>query len=190
MAGSKRLIVGLGNPGEEYAATRHNVGFQIAEALADKARASFAYDGRAEALVADARLRGRPVLIVKPLTYMNRSGLSVRELLRRHTLTPADVLVVYDDINLEAGRLRLRERGSAGGHNGVQDVIDRLGSDAFPRLRVGVGNDFARGRQVDYVLSPFSSEQQPLVEEAIVRACDAAITFVADGVVTAMNRFN
>lgn len=190
MAKSNRLIIGLGNPGAEYEATRHNIGFAVVDAVAEKARAELSYDGRAEAMVGEGRVRGRSLTLVKPLTYMNRSGLSVRHLVRRYDLTPADLLVIYDDINLPPGKLRLREKGSAGGHNGLQDIIDRLGTDRFPRLRFGVGDDFSRGRQSDYVLSPFTKEQQPDVELALVQARDAAITFVAEGLVKAMNRFN
>ena len=190
MAGSKRLLIGLGNPGAAYEATRHNVGFAVAEALAGQARASFKHDGRADALVGEGRLRGRPVILVKPLTYMNRSGTTVKHLRRRFGLEPAEVLIIVDDINLALGKIRLRERGSAGGHNGVQDIIDRLGTDAFPRLRVGVGSDFDRGRQVDFVLSAFTDAEREVIEAAVVRARDAAVTFVTDGIVTAMNRFN
>lgn len=190
MASKDRLIVGLGNPGAEYAGTRHNIGFVVADLLAERARADWKEDGRAGALVASGRLRGRPVTLVKPQTYMNRSGASVKHLLRRLGLDVRDCLVIYDDINLPPGKLRLRKNGSAGGHNGMQDIIDALGSDGFPRLRFGVGNDFERGRQADYVLSPFSPEQQPEVDAALPRAVQAATTFVTDGLVTAMNRFN
>lgn len=190
MAGSKRLLIGLGNPGATYAATRHNVGFAVVDALAERARTVFKNDGRAEALLAEARLRGRPVVLVKPQTYMNRSGLTVKHLMRRYGFGPEEILVVVDDINLALGTIRLREQGSAGGHNGVQDIIDRLGTDAFPRLRLGVGSDFDRGGQVDYVLSGFTAEEQPVVDDAVKRARDAAVTFVTDGLVMAMNRFN
>ena len=110
--------------------------------------------------------------------------------MRRFGLDPAEILVIVDDINLVLGKIRLRERGSAGGHNGVQDIIDSLGTDAFPRLRVGVGSEFDRGGQADYVLSPFTAEEQPVIDDALNRARDAAVTFVTDGIVTAMNRFN
>ena len=190
MAGSKRLLIGLGNPGADYEGTRHNVGFAVVEALAERARATFQHDGRADAVVASGRLRGRPVVLVKPLTYMNRSGSTVKHLVRRLGFEPTELLIIVDDINLALGKLRLRERGSAGGHNGVQDVIDQLGTDAFPRLRIGVGRAFAQGRQVDYVLSPFTQEEQPVIDAAILRARDAAVTYVVDGIVTTMNRFN
>jgi len=190
MAGSNRLLVGLGNPGAAYAGTRHNVGFRVVDALAERARITFQQDGRAEALVGQGRVRGRPVILAKPQGYMNRSGATVQHLVRRYALDPADLLIIVDDLNLTLGKLRLRERGSAGGHNGVQDVIDHLDTDAFPRLRLGIGDLFARGNQVDYVLSLFTEEEQPVIDEAVTRARDAALTFVTDGIVVAMNRFN
>jgi len=190
MSKANRLIVGLGNPGAEYEGTRHNIGFAVADALAQRMRATFKPDGRADALVAEGRVRGRPLTLVKPQTYMNRSGTTVKHLLRRFGLEPRDCLVVVDDLNLETGKLRLREKGSAGGHNGVQDIIDQLGTDGFPRLRFGVGSDFERGQQVDYVLSPFQPTEQEEVAAALKRATDAVITFVAEGLVPAMNRFN
>lgn len=189
MASSKRLIIGLGNPGPDYEHTRHNIGFVVADAVAEVARISFSHE-RGNVLEGWGRVRGRPVGVAKPLTYMNRSGGAVKTLMGRHRLDLADILVVYDDLNLPTGTVRLRPGGSAGGHNGLQDIIDQLGSNAFPRLRVGIGDDFARGKQVDYVLSPFANEEKAIVDEAVQEARDAAITFVCDGLHVAMNRFN
>lgn len=189
MPRAKRLIIGLGNPGDEYARTRHNVGFMVADALAEQADIRFSHE-KGNVLLGWGQSRGCGFGVAKPLTFMNRSGSAVRTMLGRFGLQPADVLVVYDDLNLDVGRLRLRPRGSAGGHNGVQDIIAVLGTDDFPRLRVGIGNEFSRGRQVDYVLSPFTEEQSPAVAEAVVKARDAAVTFACKGLVTAMNRFN
>lgn len=190
MARGKRLIIGLGNPGAEYDGTRHNIGFAVVDRLAEQARApAFALE-KGNALVTWGRLRGNPVGLAKPQTYMNRSGSAVRALVGRYGLTPQDVLVVVDDISLPVGRLRLRPGGSAGGHNGLQDVIDALGTDAYTRLRFGIGSDFARGRQADYVLSPFAPDEQEAVEEGLARAAEAALTFVREGLATAMNRFN
>ncbi len=190
MSKGQRLIVGLGNPGREYEETRHNIGFAVLDALAARSRATFQVDGRADAHVAQGRVRGRNLTLVKPQTYMNRSGITVKHLLRRYGLEPRDCLVIVDDLNLATGKLRLRDGGSAGGHNGVQDIIDRLGTDAFPRLRFGIGNAFERGQQVDYVLAPFDREEEEVVASSVKRATDAAITFVVDGLVIAMNRFN
>lgn len=188
MASSLRLIVGLGNPGSEYAGHRHNVGFMVADAIASRSRIEMRIKG--QSYVGWGRWRGHSLGVARPKTFMNRSGEAVAELVRRHPLSPADILVIVDDINLELGRIRIRERGGAGGHNGIQDIIDSLDSDAFSRIRIGVGKEFARGRQADYVLSDFDDEEMASIEPAIERARDAALTFVSDGLTTAMNRFN
>ena len=189
MARSKRLIVGLGNPGSEYEDTRHNVGFMVADAVAETARITYEHE-RGDVLLGWGRIRNYPVGVAKPLVFMNRSGRSVQTLLQRYRLEMQEMLVVVDDINLPTGKLRLRARGSAGGHNGVQDIIDRIGSDDFPRLRFGIGSDFERGHQADYVLSPFATDERPIVEEAIERAKNAVVAFVVEGMTVAMNRFN
>jgi PTH1 family peptidyl-tRNA hydrolase len=189
MASGKRLIIGLGNPGSEYEDTRHNIGFVVADAVAEVARVSFSHE-RGNVLVGWGRVRSRPLGVAKPLTYMNRSGRAVKNLIGRYQLALDDILVLYDDLNLPPGMLRLRPGGSAGGHNGMQDIIEQLGSNAFARLRIGIGSDFSRGKQADYVLSPFSAEEQPLMDEAVQAAREAAITFVTKGVHVAMNHFN
>ena len=189
MASTKRLIVGLGNPGLEYEQTRHNVGFWVIDALSERAKVSLKPD-RGPSEAGCGRLRGRHVCLVKPLTYMNRSGGVVRHHMVRAGATMQDIMVVVDDINLEPGVVRIRQKGSAGGHNGVQDIIDILKSEDFPRLRIGIGNSFDKGQQANYVLSPFSKDQLEPVEDAVLRARDAAITFVCEGITTAMNRFN
>lgn len=189
MSKSKRLIVGLGNPGPKYEGTRHNIGFEVADAVAGHAGIVLEH-GRGDVLIGFGRVRSYPFGVAKPLTYMNRSGKAVRTLLGVHRIEPDEMLVVVDDINLDVGRIRIRPSGSAGGHNGVQDIIDRLGHDDFPRLRCGVGSDFPRGGQVDYVLSPFAAEERALVDDVVLRARDAAETFVCEGVAAAMNRFN
>lgn len=189
MANAARLVVGLGNPGEEYEGTRHNVGFAVADALAAKGRAAFDRH-EAQALLGWGSVRGRRFGVAKPLTYMNRSGQAVHGLARRYDLDPSEILVVVDDVALPPGAVRLRPHGGDGGHNGLHDIIERLGSDRFPRLRIGIGDDFRRGHQSDYVLSPFSAEEQPLIEEAVQHARDAAVSFIADGIEIAMNRYN
>ncbi len=160
------------------------------DAIAERCRAPFKQDGRAQALVAQARIRGRRAVLAKPQTYMNRSGVAVKTLVRRHALAPQEILIVVDDIYLPVGVLRLRASGGAGGHNGIQDIADRLGTTAFPRLRLGIGSGFGRGRQSDYVLSPFSDEEKPVVDRLLERAAEAASVFVTEGIVPAMNRFN
>lgn len=185
----KRLIVGLGNPGPDYDGTRHNIGYEVADAVADHAGVTFEH-ARGDVFLGWGRVRSFPFGVAKPLTYMNRSGKAVKTLLGVHHLATQDMLVIVDDINLDPGRLRIRPSGSAGGHNGLQDIIDRLGHDDFPRLRFGIGSDFPRGGQVDYVLSRFAPEERPLIDEAVQRAREAAEAFVCEGVTTVMNRFN
>jgi len=188
MAGSKRIIIGLGNPGSKYDGTRHNIGFDVAEAVADRINAPFKNKGQSS--IAWGRWRGRNLGVAMPQTYMNRSGLAVEELLRKNQLDPQDILVVVDDIHLEAGVIRIRQKGGTGGHNGLDDIIDWLDTSDFPRMRIGVGNDFAQGRQAEYVLEPFSDAEWAVMQPAVDKARDAALTFVTDGIVTAMNRFN
>ncbi len=185
-----RFVVGLGNPGERYRRTRHNVGFMVVDAL--MARAGVA-KGQEEALaqVAGARLGGEePLLLVKPLTFMNRSGAAVDRLLADHAGTPQDLLVVVDDVALELGRLRVRERGSHGGHNGLRSIIEALGSEEFPRVRVGIGRGELPGDLAEYVLDAFPPEDVLVVQEAVERAADAVECALREGTAAAMNRFN
>ncbi|HLA64934.1 MAG TPA: aminoacyl-tRNA hydrolase, partial [Rhodothermales bacterium] len=178
VARARRIIVGLGNPGRDYADTRHNVGFWVAERAAERARAPFGPDfGRAK--LAEGSWRGVPFAVGLPQTYMNRSGESAVALLRRYGLEAGDILVVVDDLALDPGVLRLRPSGSDGGHHGLSDIADALDTDQFPRLRVGIGKDFPRGRQADYVLQPFTAEQRLLIDAALPTAADAALTFIA-----------
>ena len=134
--------------------------------------------------------RGREVGLAMPQAYMNRSGTALEVFMRRYKVDPSEILVIYDDIHLPLGTLRIRPKGGAGGHNGVQDIIDWLDTQDFPRLRVGVGSEFVEGRQVDYVLSPFDPEEAETLEDVIKRSVEAALTFVTDGVNVAMNRYN
>lgn len=183
-----RYIIGLGNPGTEYEHTRHNIGFTVVEAIAEHTKASFSTRG--QSLIAEGRWRGRSLGLAKPQTFMNRSGLAVEEIVRRNKLAPRDILVIVDDIHLPFGKIRVRERGGTGGHNGLEDIGDWLDSDEWPRLRFGVGNDFERGRQADYVLQPFAEDEQEMLAKLVTHCRDAALTFVHDGITTAMNRFN
>ena len=191
-----RLIVGLGNPGPEYVGTRHNAGFEVIDRLADRLGADLGIEA-ARSVLAETVLppdddddRQPAVALAKPLTFMNRSGQAVEALLDRYGLTPAELLVVYDDLALPIGALRVLGKGGAGGHNGLQDVIDTLGSTEFPRLRVGVGDSFPPGGQVDFVLSPFDDAEREAADAALDAAADAALTFARDGLQATMNRHN
>jgi PTH1 family peptidyl-tRNA hydrolase len=183
------LVLGLGNPGPDYEDTRHNVGFAVVDRLAARA-GGVAWAEAAHALVAEATVDGQRLVLAKPMTFMNRSGQTYVALLKRYRLAPEAALVVYDDLALPLGALRLRERGGAGGHNGVQSVIASANSKDFPRLRVGIGDSFPPGGQVQYVLDPFTDAQRPAVEEAVEAAADAALTFAHEGLPAAMNQFN
>jgi PTH1 family peptidyl-tRNA hydrolase len=186
---ARALIVGLGNPGPQYAHTRHNAGFMVVDRLAERYGIAWRSE-RGPSLLGWGQLEGCPAGLMKPLTFMNRSGLAVGEVVRYYRIPLERLLVVYDDLHLPLGRIRLRPGGSAGGHKGVEDIIRTLGTTNFPRLRIGIGQAYAKGRQADYVLSPFAQEEGPLVEVALSRACQAAITFACEGLHTAMNRYN
>ena len=183
-----KLIVGLGNPGREYANTRHNVGFRVVDELAKKGGLRFDHR-RAHAQIASGQIAGADVLLAKPQTMMNLSGDAVRGLLQWLSVEPSDLLVVYDDLDLPFGKIRLRERGSAGGHRGVQSIIDRLGTDAFARLKVGVGRPEPLDA-VEYVLSPFAPEEQSELPGVLDRAVAAVESYLAEGLQMAMSRHN
>jgi peptidyl-tRNA hydrolase, PTH1 family len=185
-----RAIIGLGNPGPKYDGTRHNAGFMLADRLTEKLSLRFS-PARGPFVIASGAWKSTSFAVAKPAgLYMNQSGTAVIELMEKYDLSPQDILVAHDDLSLDVGQIRLRAGGGSGGHNGVQDVIDELNTNTFPRLRIGIGSSFARGQQVDYVLSPFSPEQWPAVEEALERGSEAALTFVDEGLDAAMNRFN
>ena len=184
-----RLIVGLGNPGPGYARHRHNVGFMVVDRFADRHGLRFTRR-EANALVAGGEFEGRPLTLAKPQTWMNRSGAAARPLLRRYARGPAELLVVYDDLDLPLGRLRLRPEGSAGGHNGLRDIIAALGTQAFPRLRLGIGRPPAGEDPADYVLSPFTADERPLVEQMLDDAVAALELVLREGVARAMTEVN
>ena len=183
------VVVGLGNPGPKYRNTRHNVGFRVLDLMADRLKAPFARE-RYRGLVAETRLGDRRLLLLKPQTFMNVSGASVAEAARYWADSPEDVLVVADDVNLPLGRLRFRAGGSAGGHNGLKSIIAQLGSQDFPRLRIGVGDDRGGADLADHVLGTFSPDERQVVEETIERAVSAVLCYLDDGLETAMNRYN
>jgi PTH1 family peptidyl-tRNA hydrolase len=186
-----KLIVGLGNPGPKYAGTRHNVGFEVLDAVAR--RHGLTFDAApADALMARWRtpLAEGGVLLVKPLTFMNRSGIAVGELARYFRVDTPDLLVIVDEVALEIGRLRARGRGSAGGHNGLKSVAEHLGTDEYSRLRIGVGRGNEQRDLADHVLARFEADEQPVIAEAIARATDAVETFIESGIESVMNTFN
>jgi PTH1 family peptidyl-tRNA hydrolase len=181
----KHLIVGLGNPGSRYANTRHNVGFKVVERLAERLRLSFRA-GKGDYLIAS----GAAILLMKPLTFMNNSGLAVRHAADYFGLECLRILIVHDDHQLPLGKLRLRAGGSDGGHNGLASVIQHLGTPEIPRLRLGISAEFEKGEMADYVLSAFSKEEQKRLPEIYDRAVEAALSFINDGAQQAMNKFN
>lgn len=183
------LIVGLGNPGSEYEGTRHNVGFDVVDAISAQTKIPVD-DFGSNALSGFGSWRSRSIGLAKPTTFVNLSGSAVKSLLNKKRIPASQLLVVVDDLNLPVGKIRIRAKGGDGGHNGLTDIINRLGRSDFARLRVGIGSDFSRGRQADYVLSPFVGDEKTLIDEAIVKARDAALHFVRFGLSDAMNRHN
>jgi PTH1 family peptidyl-tRNA hydrolase len=184
-----KLIAGLGNPGTNYRETRHNVGFEVADVLARRRGVEFE-SAPGEALMARLRTVGDGVLIVKPLTFMNLSGHAVAELIRYYRIALPDVLIVVDDVNLSLGRLRIRARGSDGGHNGLRSVAGQLGTDDYARLRIGVGRGDGRRDLADHVLARFEPDEREIVRAAVDRAADAVEMFVTVDIGTVMNAYN
>ena len=180
------LIVGLGNPGERYAATRHNVGFQALDHLAKRHHLSFR-KARLQGLLAGGEIEGHQVALLKPLTYVNRSGDVVALLLRGYGLPLDRLLIIYDDLDLPLGRIRIREQGSAGGHKGMASIIDLLGPE-IPRLRVGIGRKEEDPQE--YVLSPFTAEERVIMEKGYDRIAAAIECIIREGLSKAMERFN
>jgi len=182
-----KLLVGLGNPGPQYRDTRHNVGFWVVDEIARRWGASDEWRERDDALF--VRKVGQAIL-AKPLTFMNLSGFAVSRLRNFFQVEPADLLVIVDEVALPLGRLRARRRGSAGGHNGLKSIIEQLGTEEFPRLRVGVGRGDARRDLADHVLSRFDPDERETIEAATLEAADAAEMFVAEGIERVMSTFN
>lgn len=184
------LIVGLGNPSEKYDKTRHNAGFDVIDLLAEKYNIEVK-EKRAKALCGSGYIEGQKVLLVKPQTFMNLSGESVAPLLNYYKLDVAEALiVVYDDINLEPGYIRIRKKGSAGGHNGIKDIIAKTGSDQFSRVKVGVGHKPADWDLADFVLSRFSKAERACLEEGLEDAADALAQMICGETEAAMNQYN
>ncbi len=184
----KYLIVGLGNIGSEYTATRHNAGFRIADALAESADATFNTERYGD--IARMRVKNAQLIVLKPSTYMNLSGNAVRYWKDKEGIELENILVIVDDCALPFGAIRIKPRGSDAGHNGLKNIAQMLGTQDYARLRFGIGNDFPRGTQIDYVLGHFTAEEEKLMPERINIAVDAVKTFCLAGIQTAMNTYN
>jgi PTH1 family peptidyl-tRNA hydrolase len=184
----KFLIVGLGNIGDEYANTRHNVGFRIVDALASAHDLSFTTQKLGE--VALLKIKGRSILLLKPSTYMNRSGKALKYWMEKEKIPLENLMVITDDINLPFGTIRVKTKGSDGGHNGLKDTQTFLGTVQYNRFRFGVGADFGKGRQVDYVLGEWNEEEVKKLPERLKKATELIVSFVLAGITTTMNQFN
>jgi len=184
-----RLIVGLGNPGPAYAATRHNVGFWVVDRLARTLRIPIE-KAKWKGLVGEGRVGEETVILLKPQTYMNASGESVAEAMRFYKLAPENLLVIYDDMDLPLGTLRLRMKGSDGGHRGLRSIIAHLGTQEIPRIRIGIGRPAPGVSVTDHVLSPFAPEEREAAEAAAARAAEAAAAWLTEPFDRVMNRFN
>lgn len=184
----KFLIVGLGNIGEEYAETRHNIGFKILDNLATSE--DFTFETRKLGDVGMFKVKGRSILCLKPSTYMNLSGKAVKYWLEKEKIPQENLLVITDDLNLSFGTLRLKTKGSDGGHNGLKDIQNIMQSTNYNRFRFGVGSEFSKGRQIDYVLGQWSEEEKEKLEERLERSCKVIRSFVLAGIKNTMNEFN
>lgn len=184
-----KIVVGLGNPGRKYAGTRHNVGFEVVQMLAER-NAGERWRNRFESETSEISLGGQRVLLVAPQLFMNLSGRSVRSVVDFFKIPLADVLVVCDDLNLNCGQLRIRASGSAGGQKGIQNIIDQLGTQAFPRLRIGIGRPDGGVSTVNYVLQTFAKSERPIIDQAVDRADMAVVKWVTDGIEATMTQFN
>ncbi len=184
----KFLIIGLGNIGVEYSNTRHNIGFKILDALAGASNISFEPHRYAD--TAKLKIKGRPIVLVKPTTYMNLSGKAVNYYLQAEKVAPENLLVLTDDIALPFGTLRMRKKGSDGGHNGLKNIIQSLNSSQFTRIRFGVGNEFSKGKQVDYVLGEWSPEEESQLKDRIHVSLEMIKSFISTGAAQTMTLYN
>lgn len=186
------VVIGLGNPGRDYVHTRHNVGYKVADILAESLRCAF-HPGKGEYVAGVGSLRDIEIAVAKPVTSMNESGIAVAEIVERFGVALDQILVAFDDFQLPLGALRMRQSGSDGGHNGMYSIIYQLQSDAFPRLRCGIATEQMpqdKSLMADFVLSEFGKNEIPAVEDMVVRAADACLSFAVDGISKAMNLYN
>ena len=184
----KYLIVGLGNIGSEYAGTRHNIGFMVLDALAKAS--NLVFEDKRYGAVASLSMKGQQLVLLKPSTYMNLSGNAVRYWMNKENIPLERLLVVVDDLSLPFGALRMKPSGSDGGHNGLKHIASVLGTQAYARLRFGIGNDFPRGGQIDYVLGHFSEEDLKTMDERVELACEMIKSFCLAGIQITMNQYN
>lgn len=184
-----KIIAGLGNPGREYVKTKHNVGFMLADALADKLGVS-EWRSDFEALVATVNVAGEKILLVKPMTYMNESGRAIASVINYYKLKPTDLIVVHDDMDIPVGKIRIRKKGSTGGHNGIKSLLQYLRDENFFRIRIGVGRPLAGCTVVNHVLSPFAETDSYKIRDTIDEVVSATICILEQGIDLAMNRYN
>jgi len=184
----KFLIVGLGNPGAEYENTRHNVGFRVVDTIADAHKGTFSIERHG--MVSTVRFKGRTLVLLKPNTFMNLSGKAVRYWLETEKIPTDRLLIITDDLNLDYEKIRLRAKGSDGGHNGLKDIQAVLGTNIYPRLRIGIGSDFSRGKQSDFVLGEWTDKEHLALPEVLTKSAKAVESAVSIGLRRAMNQFN
>lgn len=180
-------IVGLGNYGSKYIKTRHNLGFMALEAIAESL--DIALQEKRDYLIGKGSMAGHDVRLAEPLTFMNNSGLAVRDVLKRFNIPPENLIVIHDDLDMETGKLKIKKNGSSGGHRGIESIIQNIGTKEFIRVKIGIGRDIEMLPE-DYVLKKFRRDELPLIKDAIKRAVDAVATIVSEGVSKAMNKFN
>ena len=184
----KFLIVGLGNPGVKYQNTRHNIGFKALEYVSKHANAFFSSVRYGE--LSSFKYKGKSIFLLKPNTYMNLSGNAVNYWMKKENIPLSNLLIITDDINLSIGVLRMKKKGSDGGHNGLKNIQELLLSSSYPRLRIGVGNEFSKGKQVDYVLGDWSQEEEEILEEKVVKIKEMILSFCFAGIENTMNKYN
>ncbi len=184
----KFLIVGLGNIGEKYNNTRHNIGFKIADAFVKEHEGSFETEKLGD--IAKLKIKGKTVIVLKPNTYMNLSGKAVKYWMQKENISVENLLIITDDLNIDFGKIRIKGKGSSGGHNGLKDIQDKFNTGAYPRFRFGVGAEYSKGRQVDYVLGKWSTDEESAMIERIPFSVKAVTSFITAGLANTMNEFN
>lgn len=184
----KFLIVGLGNIGEKYDNTRHNIGFKIVDAFVKEHEGSFETEKLGD--IAKLKIKGKTVIVLKPNTYMNLSGKAVKYWMQKENIQIENLLIITDDLNIDFGKIRIKGKGSSGGHNGLKDIQDKFNTGAYPRFRFGVGAEYSKGRQVDYVLGEWNAEEESAMIERIPFSVKAVTSFITAGLVNTMNEFN